>query len=278
MKTFYCEKDGKLSENMQAFYKNLATYGKIMSLIRKKDVKVNGARVSKDGRVSVGDKIEVYYDGEDKRTLTEIYKDEDVLAAYKPSGVTSEDFFDYVKSVYPSAEFIHRLDRNTDGIMIFALGKSAEEELLKGFKQRTFDKYYLAEVYGVPAPDAAVLTGYLKKDPEKAEVRVYRDKTAGAVEIKTAYKVLKKSGATSVLEVKLITGKTHQIRAHLASVGHFILGDGKYGKESVNRKYGFKSQRLTAYRLVLNFDGGKLGRLDGKEIIYTPALAAYGIK
>ena len=278
MKSFKAEKNGKLSEEMLSFYKSEITYGKTMSLIRKKDVKVNGKRTGADVAVFAGDDIEVYYDGE-TRKVEEIYSDENVLAAYKPKGITSEDFFGAVKKTYESAGFIHRLDRNTDGVMIFSLSPAAQGDLLKGFKARAFQKYYLAEVYGAPKERSGKLVGYLKKDAEKAVVKIYDEKTRGAERIETEYEVLKRSAETSVLKVRLVTGKTHQIRAHLAHAGFFVLGDGKYGKESVNRKFRLSSQRLTAYSLTLKFDGDSpLYYLDGKEFVYSPALGRFGLK
>ena len=109
-------------------------------------------------------------------------------------------------------------------------------------------------------------------------MKIYDEKAAGAEKIETEYEVLKAGAETSVLKIKLVTGRTHQIRAHLAHVGHFVLGDGKYGKESVNRKFHLSSQRLTAYSLKLRFKkDGPLFYLDGKEFVYLPALLRYGL-
>lgn len=115
------------------------------------------------------------------------------------------------------------------------------------------------------------LTDYLLKDEKNSEVKIFKTPVKGGVKIVTKYRVLEERTETSLLEVELITGKTHQIRAHLASYGHFIIGDGKYGKESVNRRMGAGRQRLTAYKLVLHFDSGALKYLDGKttEIDYA---------
>ncbi|MBQ7373327.1 MAG: RluA family pseudouridine synthase [Clostridia bacterium] len=253
MKTFYAS-GKKLSEEITEYFKGGVSYSLANKLIRKKEVKLNGVRVKVDQKTLDGDKIEVYYDGVDERADKIIFKDENILAVYKPSGITSEEFYLLVKSKNQGAGFIHRLDQNTDGIMLFSLNDRAEKELLYGFKHRTFEKFYLAEVYGSPKKVCDQLVAYLKKDAKNSTVKIYDDKSSGGEKIITEYSVLKTNGETSVLEVKLVTGKTHQIRAHLSHEGHFIIGDGKYGDERINRKFHAKKQRLTAYKLILKFD------------------------
>ena len=183
MKKFYSLGDNLIKE-ISRFYGDKITYGKIMKLLREKDVKVNGGRVNKEVKTQKGDEITVYYDGEDKKIeIKVLYKDDNILVAYKPKGVTSEDFYNAVKEKYESAIFTHRLDRNTDGITLFALNDIAY----------------------------------------------------------------------SFIKLRLETGRTHQIRAHLAFTGHFIIGDGKYGKEEINRRYKAKYQLLTATEITLGF-------------------------
>ncbi len=267
MKSFYSQ-GGKLSAEIQKFYGDGVNYSTIMKIFRKKDVKVNGARTGKDIQTEKGDFIEVYFDGK-KREIKEVYADENIVVCYKKEGITSEDFYSSVKEKYPSAGFIHRLDRNTDGIMVFSLNERAERELLEGFKKRTFEKYYLAEVYGDVKKDEETLTAYLKKDEEKAEVKIFSKPEKGAEKIITEYKKVKRGEETTLLEIKLVTGKTHQIRAHLAFIGHFLIGDGKYGDERINRKFKRDKQLLTAYKIILRFQKeSPLSYLDGKEIIF----------
>ena len=265
MKVFTSDKTSKLSAFLLEKYQGGISYGVIMKLLRKKDIKVNGVRVNKDVSISYGDEITVYYDGEKTFSITEVYLDENILIADKPKGITSEDYESLVKTKYSTATLCHRLDRNTDGLICFALNENAEKELLLAFKNRDIDKYYLAEVYGAFKNKKDTLTAYLVKNSADSTVKIFSNRVENSVKIITEYKTLKESGGTSLLEVKLITGKTHQIRAHLAYAGHFIIGDGKYGDVKVNSTYKEKYQRLTAYKMVFNTNG-VLSYLNGKEI------------
>lgn len=264
MLSFIAEKDGKLSKQILKFCDGLS-YSAVMKLLRSKDVKVNGSRVKDDLTLSTGDRVEIYYTPKSEQAYSTIFSDNNVLVVFKKSGYTSEKIFELVKFEYVNAGFIHRLDRNTQGVMVFSLNSTSEKELLLGFKNRTFKKLYLAEIIGFPEKSSAVLEGYLKKDSEKAIVRIYDKKVDGAVYIKTAYKTIKKYENSSLVEVELFTGKTHQIRAHLAHIGHPVVGDGKYGDNAYNKAYKVKSQRLTAYSLTLYFeDTSALFYLNGK--------------
>lgn len=248
------------------------SYSAVMKALRKKDIKVNGKRISKDVPIIKGDLITVYIEENKKNFCDVLFSDENVLIVYKYSGVTSDEVCEFL-SQKQKVYYVHRLDRNTDGVMIFALNQLAEEELLKGFKNRTFEKYYITEVYGNLPENNGTLAHYLVKDSENSVVKIYDEQVNGSVKIITKYKVIKRLENSTLLEVELVTGKTHQIRAHFAHIGNFVIGDGKYGKESINRQFGAKTQRLTAYKLVLHFDGGALKYLDGKttEIKYPYA-------
>lgn len=265
MKKFNANKEIKLSKFLKECYGAELPYSTYQKLLRNKDIKVNGKRVNCDVLLNANDTVEVYYDGA-KKPLTVLFEDENVLALDKPSGITSEDLEVLVKNTYKSAKLCHRLDRNTSGIILFSLNDDAEIELLKAFKSRTISKYYLAEVYGKLNADFGRLEDYLVKDENLSEVKVYDKKVDGSVKIITEYKVLEKTDDTTLVEVNLITGKTHQIRAHFAFYGNFIIGDGKYGDNLINRAKGAKYQRLTAYKVIFNFDGGKLSYLNNKEL------------
>ena len=141
MKSFIADKNRKLSK-LALYHIEDLSFSTFMKALRKKDVKVNGKRVSQDVTLSVGDKVEIYYIESTQTKFEIVYKDQNVLVVDKKKGYTSENVFDEVKSQFSTASFIHRLDRNTCGLMIFALSEDAEKELLCGFKNRTFDKYY----------------------------------------------------------------------------------------------------------------------------------------
>ncbi len=253
LKSFIADKNRKLSK-LALYHISDLTFANLMKALRKKDVKVNGKRISQDINLSIGDKVDIFYDEKITKMYDAIYQDQNVLVVNKKSGFSSERVFERISSEYENASFIHRLDRNTSGIMIFSLSSFAEKELLKGFKDRTFDKEYTATVVGKMPKLQDILTAYLVKDEDKALVKIYDNKVKGSVMIKTGYKVLEQKQDTSIVSVTLYTGKTHQIRAHLAHIGNPILGDGKYGDFEMNNKYNEKSQHLIATKLTLHFD------------------------
>ena len=252
MKEFIADKNRKLSKLALYHIEDLSFSG-FMKALRKKDVKVNGKRVSDDITLSIGDKVEIFYVPTDKDKFEILYKDKNVLIVNKFSGYTSEIVYDEIKKEYKGAGFIHRLDRNTSGIMIFSLNQTAESELLNGFKERSFDKKYTTTVVGKLPKKEDVLSAYLVKDKDNAKVKIFDKKVQNSVLIKTGYKVLEENGDTSKLEITLYTGKTHQIRAHLAHIGNPILGDGKYGDFEMNKKYNLAEQQLSATSLTLFF-------------------------
>lgn len=272
--TFKARRNGKLSEEILDYFNGAVSYSLVMKLIRKKDVKINGRRTGKDEQIIANDEISVYAEITDERAEKTIYEDENVLVSIKPKGITSEDFYELIKKKRENARFIHRLDRNTDGIMIFALNDTAEKELLKGFKDRTFKKYYITKAAGTFDKKEGTLAAYLIKNAEKAEVKIFDEPKKGSDKIITKYKVLSEGDGFSVLEIELVTGKTHQIRAHLSHVGHPIIGDGKYGYKSINDKFKEKSQVLTAYKTQLFFNKeSPLSYLSGKTFeITTPSI------
>ncbi len=265
MKSFISSENRKLSK-LALYYIEDLSYSAFMKALRKKDIKVNGKRVNKDVMISVGDKVEIFYTPSSLTKFEKIYKDENVLVINKFAGFTSESVFELIKTQYPEAGFIHRLDRNTSGIMIFSLSAPSESELLKGFKEKTFEKFYTAHVVGKMQKRKDVLTAYLLKDKDTATVKIFNEQVKDSVLIKTGYEVLEEYADYSVLLVRLYTGKTHQIRAHLAHIGHPIIGDGKYGDFDANNRFGETSQKLCASKLILHFDqNSPLNYLNNKE-------------
>ena len=249
------------------------SYNLIRKIIRKKDIKVNGVRVSKDVVVNEGDCVCVYINEQSLNFYDLFFEDENVIVVNKKRyiEVISDEGCNIVELLKKDLNCneiyaVHRLDRNTQGLVIFAKNIDAKKALDKGFKNRTFEKYYLTEVYGYFDKKQESLSAYLKKDPVNSFVLVSDLKIDKEYElIKTNYKVVQQRDGSAVLEVELITGKTHQIRAHLAHIGHFILGDEKYGDNKINKKLGIKYQNLIAYKLILHFSNDScLSYLDNK--------------
>ena len=225
-------------------------------LLRNKEIKVNGKRVGADVALGVGDEVCYFLTKkqEEKPAFHLVYEDDNVLIVDKESGVNSEAVFAALRRER-ECYFIHRLDRNTQGLMAFALNAKTEAVLLQAFQDRKVEKKYHALCVGDFAVKAATLTAYLQKDADRSLVRVYDAPKKGAEQIITQYQVLGKTGDFTQVEVILHTGKTHQIRAHLAHIGCPILGDMKYGDTAVNKAYKLARQCLVAKYLRFNLDG-----------------------
>ncbi len=247
------------TQSLKSFTENNYAQGAFFwtYLLKNKDIKVNGQRVCKDVLLHKGD-IVCYYTNakqESKKAYFIIYKDENFLIADKESGVNSEAVYADIAR-RKEAYFIHRLDRNTKGLLAFALNKKAESALLQAFKTQSVEKKYYALCLGTVCNKTEILTAYLKKDEKNALVKVYDEPIKDSVKIITEYKLLEtREDNTSLLEVTLHTGKTHQIRAHLAHVGYPILGDMKYGNSLENKKRNLSRQCLIAKKLHFSLQG-----------------------
>ena len=265
MRTFIADNKEKLSRMLLDRYQGALSYSVFCKILRKKDVKINGKRVGKDVSLDVGDRVEVYFDGESPKKYSIVFEDDNILVIDKFKGYSSEQVFNDILSERGTAYFCHRLDTNTDGIMIFAKNQPSFEEIKSGFKHRSFDKIYFAVLYGTFEKKSAILTAYLKKDSANSIVRVYNNKVKDSVEIRTQYFVFEEENGLSKTLIRLLTGRTHQIRAHLAYLGHFVLGDGKYGVEKINRIYVVNKLQLTSVKLTLRFSKeSPLYYLDGR--------------
>lgn len=268
--------------------------------IRNKRIKLNGRRAEISSRLCEGDTVQMYLNDEffDSVPETEfmsvssslniIYEDKNIMLLDKKNGMVVHEDDDntadtlinrvkhylYDKGEYdPNAEnsfapaLCNRLDRNTGGIVIAAKNAESLRILNQKIRDREIEKYYLCVTVGVPPKRADTITAYLEKDSASNTVKVTDRKSGTNKTIVTSYRIIRDNGSLALVEIKLGTGRTHQIRAHMAYIGCPLLGDGKYGINRINREYKVKTQALYSYRLKFAFssDSGCLDYLDGKE-------------
>ena len=263
MKVFTVGTDDNLKDFTDAVYPQGSMCLSI--LLRGKDIKVNGVRVNSNVRLHAGDEV-VYYTKPSQEALKShdvVFEDENMLICDKESGVSSEGLS---SELCESGEYYpcHRLDRNTRGLIVFAKTRASESEITRAFKDRRVEKIYSALCKNAFTAKEGTLLAYLTKNERESSVRISDKPTGSAVKIITRYEVLRAAGDVAEVKVILHTGKTHQIRAHMAFIGCPVLGDEKYGDVALNRKYGLKRQQLIAKTLVFDFDG-KLSYLNGRK-------------
>lgn len=269
--------------------------------IRIKRIKLNGARAERDTRLKEGDVLQLYINDEffdkpreDNAYLTVaspklniVYEDDQILLVDKRPGLAvhphdgaeyGRTLIDHIQAyLYQKHEWsprsensftpalCNRIDRNTGGIVIAAKTAEALRVMNQKIKDREMDKRYLAIVEGTPNPKEGSLKGYLFKDAKQNRVFVTDTPQPGSKSCQTDYRILSSANGLSLVECKLITGRTHQIRAQFAHAGHPLLGDGKYGK--LDKRFDRNYQALYSYRLRFDFttDAGSLGYLNGKS-------------
>lgn len=295
-------------------YPNL-TLPLICKLMRKKRIKLNGAKTEPNTKLSEGDVFRFYLSDEllsrgggkesDFRTVPSeldiIYEDENILLCDKPVGMvvhedndnTSDTLINRIKCyLWKKGEYIpeeeqsfapalcNRIDRNTGGIVIAAKNAESLRVLNQKIRDRELVKLYLCVVGGRPEKLSATLTAYLQKLADENRVVVSDKKTPENRTIKTKYRVLDSIGSQSLVEVDLLTGRTHQIRAHFAHIGHALMGDGKYGSNKVNKQYGYDAQALYSYKLTFEFtsEAGCLEYLNHRSFEVADRSAIWFVK
>lgn len=282
--------------------------------IRLKKIKVNRKRAEAGMILTEGDTVQCFLNdsffekSEDSSQLLRIepkldivYEDDNILLVNKRPGVSVHEdehsknntlimhILAYLakKGEYqPEKEqsfapaLCNRIDRNTGGIVIAAKNAEALRVMNEKIKAREIDKFYLAAVHGIPEKKSDTLKGFLLKDENTNTVKVYtKNPPKNAKSIITKYTVIAKNNDSALLEVELLTGRTHQIRAHMASIGHPLIGDGKYGVNKAERARGYKYQALYSYKLRFRFNkenktaldylNGKEFKIDKNDVYFT---------
>ena len=283
-------------------YMNKASKGFLYKMLRKKRIKYNGGRAEGSELLKAGDTLQLYLAEEtissfmEEKTVAEakrhfaiVYEDDDILVVSKPAGLLTHPekssdkdtlidqilYYLYQKGQYlPEADssfapaLCNRLDRNTSGIVIAGKTLKGVQAVNETIRSHKLDKYYLTLVAG-EIREAGEITAYLTKDEEKNQVRISKREGSGKKTM-TKYRPLACAKGYTLLEIHLITGKTHQIRAHMQSIGHPVVGDRKYGSEHSNQKfrgeYSLSNQFLHAIRVEWKEKDGPLGYLYGKEM------------
>jgi len=270
--------------------------------IRIKRIKVNGKGSKRDYKLAIDDIVQMYVNDEffeipneeniylkiSDPALDIVYEDDNIMLINKPVGVLchSDSGYDYSSIIARAQAYLqksgewrprdensftpalcNRIDRNTSGIVIATKNAESLRIINEKFKTHEIDRYYLAIVHGIPKPPNAKLEGYIFKDAVKNRVYVSKHSKPGSKSAIMEYSTIASSDKLSLLECQLITGRTHQIRAQLADIGHPILGDGKYGDGRLDRPYNETKQALCSYKITFNFktDAGMLSYLNGKS-------------
>ena len=256
------------------------SFGSAQKAIRLGKVKVNDKRTKDNIDLNVGDIIEIYEFTKSKPTIPILYEDDNILIVNKPQGIecaTRDKSSDNTYSleellVDKSAIVVHRLDRLTEGIVILARNKDIASKFEKIFRTREVNKFYKAFVANTPQ-SIGLKKAYLKKNNKTSSVDISDKELPDYKEILTEILSIEKHDNNALIDIKLHTGRTHQIRAHLSHLGHPILGDSKYGQnEEKNNPYKdkYRGYFLTAYKVEFNISDKELDYLNSLNIEITP--------
>lgn len=295
------ESDQRLDRFLKKYLAN-ASQGFIYKMLRKKNIKLNGKKANPEDNIVEGDMVQLYLADEtiekflavkgpvkSKLIPNIVYEDDNILLINKSMGILShgaggefeenivDSMINYLiekKEYIPRIEktftpsICNRLDRNTSGIIIGAKNYQSLKTMNEALRRTEIRRFYKAIVKGGIDKDFKS-EGYLSKDEDRNIVEVSKDYVEGSKKIITYVKVLKKSRGYSLLEIELITGRTHQIRGHLSSLGYPIIGDRKYGDKNVNKKflneYNLDNQWLHGYKIEFNGLEESLSYLNGKS-------------
>lgn len=307
--TVHKQEEGQRLVKLLGAYLKEAPNSFFYKMLRKKNITLNGKKADGTEKLKCGDEIRLFLSDETYEKfagkvqpkekfptakLNIVYEDSNVIFINKPAGMLSqksipsdvslnEYLLGYLeksgqwkqeesKAFRPSV--CNRLDRNTSGLVICGKSMAGLQQMAALLKDRSLHKYYLCLVKGVMT-ESQHLDGYLLKDENSNQVKIFQKETEGAAHIITEYEPLYTEGETTLLKVTLVTGKSHQIRAHLSSIGHPIIGDPKYGDRKVNaffrETHGIKNQMLHAWKLTFPELPEPLDNLSGKSFEAEPA-------
>ena len=307
--TVHKQEEGQRLVKLLGAYLKEAPNSFFYKMLRKKNITLNGKKADGTEKLKCGDEIRLFLSDETYEKfagkvqpkekfpmakLNIVYEDSNVIFINKPAGMLSqksvpsdvslnEYLLGYLeksgqwkqeesKAFRPSV--CNRLDRNTSGMVICGKSMAGLQQMAALLKDRSLHKYYLCLVKGVMT-ESQHLEGYLLKDENSNQVKIFQKETEGAARIITEYEPLYTEGETTLLKVTLVTGKSHQIRAHLSSIGHPIIGDPKYGERKVNaffrETHGIKNQMLHAWKLTFPELAEPLDNLSEKSFEAEPA-------
>ena len=307
--TVHKQEEGQRLVKLLGAYLKEAPNSFFYKMLRKKNITLNGKKADGTEKLKCGDEIRLFLSDETyekfagkvqpkekfpTEKLNIVYEDSNVIFINKPAGMLSqksvpsdvslnEYLLGYLeksgqwkqeesKAFRPSV--CNRLDRNTSGMVICGKSMAGLQQMAALLKDRSLHKYYLCLVKGVMT-ESQHLEGYLLKDENSNQVKIFQKETEGAAHIITEYEPLYTEGETTLLKVTLVTGKSHQIRAHLSSIGHPIIGDPKYGERKVNaffrETHGIKNQMLHAWKLTFPELAEPLDNLSEKSFEAEPA-------